>query len=117
MIRHPPRSPLFPYTTLFRSLVLLPCRIFKEAVNLRWRPNFAPFHPEQIFAGLHFHARLRERGPEFRVPVLPIVNPHKAVTPVFDFVVRAEQAAFHFPRLGHRSEEHTSELQSQSNIV
>src|SRR2546430_7744166 len=70
MIRHPPRSPLFPYTTLFRSLDLLPCRIFKEAVNLRWRPNFAPFHPEQIFAGLHFHARLRERGPEFRVPVL-----------------------------------------------
>src|SRR5437879_525923 len=53
------------------NLDLLPCRIFKEAVNLRWRPNFAPFHSQQIFAGLHFHARLRERAPEFRAAVPP----------------------------------------------
>src|SRR2546430_12033356 len=60
MIRRPPRSTLFPYTTLFRSLV----------------------SPGQIeVAELH-------RG-----------NPGK------DFVLLA------------RSEEHTSELQSQSNLV
>src|SRR5688572_32889363 len=54
MIRRPPRSTLFPYTTLFRS-----------------------------------HARDRRRGrPRGRLPRFP-----------------------------HRSEEHTSELQSQSNLV
>src|SRR2546422_7388895 len=29
MIRRPPRSTLFPYTTLFRSEVLADCKIFK----------------------------------------------------------------------------------------
>src|SRR2546422_9012384 len=28
MIRRPPRSPLFPYTTLFRSLLMVPCARF-----------------------------------------------------------------------------------------
>src|SRR2546427_6856724 len=65
MIRRPPRSTLFPYTTLFRSAVQ---------------------HP-----GAHGHPRgdcaQRARGAG---------NPGSA---------------------GHRSEEHTSELQSQSNLV
>src|SRR2546430_10284147 len=62
MIRRPPRSTLFPYTTLFRS-------------------------------------RLRERRDDARR--------------------RALHARLLFARAGHppRSEEHTSELQSQSNLV
>src|SRR2546430_13446016 len=58
MIRRPPRSTLFPYTTLFRS------------------------PPRTV-------ARLRPVGPRW--------SPHSGPTP--------------------RSEEHTSELQSQSNLV
>src|SRR2546430_9886204 len=62
MIRRPPRSTLFPYTTLFRSWQG-PCR------HQQWTP-----------------ARPEGRGRPRRRPVL-------------------------------RSEEHTSELQSQSNLV
>src|SRR2546430_13525136 len=70
MIRRPPRSTLFPYTTLFRSLT-------------------------QVDADSH--QRLRDFGREAR-----------------DDDRGAEQAG----RLdGLRSEEHTSELQSQSNLV
>src|SRR2546430_3316403 len=66
MIRHPPRSPLFPYPTLFRSLT----------------------------AGASLRRRRRSR---------------------VSLYVRAGAAA----RVGGRvrSEEHTSELQSQSNLV
>src|SRR2546430_7475367 len=67
MIRRPPRSTLFPYTTLFRS-------------------------PERRAVGSH-HDHVASRL-------------HVAAPPV----VRA------LPRHG-RSEEHTSELQSQSNLV
>src|SRR2546430_8698648 len=63
MIRRPPRSTLFPYTTLFRS-------------RLRGR---------EVFRRID----VRERG--------------------------ARPIDVH--RLGTRSEEHTSELQSQSNLV
>src|SRR5438270_2033513 len=58
MIRRPPRSTLFPYTTLFRSVV----------------------------------DRLTGRGPERSVGLVPRT-------------------------IDYRSEEHTSELQSQSNLV
>src|SRR2546427_7877673 len=70
MIRRPPRSTLFPYTTLFRSLVRL------EAV------------PREV---------LRE------MQMVPGVGIHG--------VRRGDS------RLAVRSEEHTSELQSQSNLV
>src|SRR3989475_6709321 len=70
MIRRPPRSTLFPYTTLFRSEVA---------------------RPPQRSAALRDADRVhRPRGGERQVD----------------------------PRIAHhRSEEHTSELQSQSNLV
>src|SRR2546427_3258112 len=79
MIRRPPRSTLFPYTTLFRS-----------SLDLSW------LSPLLIFAG------------------------------VVMFVSREKSAAGRIGRvlvglglitLALRSEEHTSELQSQSNLV
>src|SRR2546430_5707580 len=79
MIRRPPRSTLFPYTTLFRSLNNL-------ADTYRERQNYAGAEP------LYKQA-------------LAIVE--KAVGP-------------EDPEAGNslnRSEEHTSELQSQSNLV
>src|SRR2546430_7173668 len=68
MIRRPPRSTLFPYTTLFRSLAA--------------PPSGAPRAPDRI------RGDGRPRGLRVDAPL---------------------------PR--GRSEEHTSELQSQSNLV
>src|SRR2546430_5630735 len=78
MIRRPPRSTLFPYTTLFRS----------SASHRATEPPPAPTS--------------RHR--------------HPAPTPVpsrFRNVTGSNKAS----RLANRSEEHTSELQSQSNLV
>src|SRR2546430_6958508 len=70
MIRRPPRSTLFPYTTLFRSL--------------GHQPGPAGHHPEQLLGDQR----------ESQVGVSGRPRPARC-----------------------RSEEHTSELQSQSNLV
>src|SRR2546430_11180240 len=83
MIRRPPRSTLFPYTTLFRSAIhRVPCdrerldqRTLKRRDRRRKRVCHAPLH----------HRVLGETATGTVVPV-------------------------------DRSEEHTSELQSQSNL-
>src|SRR2546427_4446717 len=74
MIRRPPRSTLFPYTTLFRSLG--PEAHHRVEHPARQAPR-GPLHVAQV---------LRER------PEAGVLGPE-------------------------RSEEHTSELQSQSNLV
>src|SRR5688572_31797860 len=92
MIRRPPRSTLFPYTTLFRS---------------------------RIEADLGRDAAAG-RDPRHRVQ-------HGIGTAGVDLEGTAVGVEVGFERLGHaavmteaavvRSEEHTSELQSQSNLV
>src|SRR5438270_4683495 len=72
MIRRPPRSTLFPYTTLFRSRDLLR-------------------HPQHIEASLHE----------------PLLEQRRFSCALCMTEVSADE----------RSEEHTSELQSQSNLV
>src|SRR5256886_5575608 len=84
MIRRPPRSTLFPYTTLFRSQ-----RFVVQAGALAL---LAAVRADRAARGRSHRVRERAR----RVPVA---------------AGRAEA-----PRRG-RSEEHTSELQSQSNLV
>src|SRR2546427_8183563 len=84
MIRRPPRSTLFPYTTLFRSRVCHPERGGKPP------GGGAESGPPRLEPG----ARLR------------------AVPTSAGKAHAARQDA-----LGWRSEEHTSELQSQSNLV
>src|SRR2546430_4153994 len=74
MIRRPPRSTLFPYTTLFRSL-----------------------HSERMERRMAHRIGLPEQRLELRE--------------------RAQQLSPLNGRLRQRSEEHTSELQSQSNLV
>src|SRR2546430_12483051 len=70
MIRRPPKSTLFPYTTLFRSVVLY---FITAGINLQW------------------------------VATAGVAGPSAGTVWVIAFAAR--------------SEEHTSELQSQSNIV
>src|SRR3712207_7138564 len=90
MIRRPPRSTLFPYTTLFRSL------------------------PQPPGAGLR-HRRRHLRHPRGRSALARREGedvPHHDVA----FVDQAEAVLGHLFRLG-RSEEHTSELQSRQYLV
>src|SRR5688572_32521797 len=77
MIRRPPRSTLFPYTTLFRS-----------------RPGAGLADPAGVGLRRHGVAEVLEGVEDLHGAVL-------------DAVLVA----------GSRSEEHTSELQSQSNLV
>src|SRR2546425_3938417 len=93
MIRRPPRSTLFPYTTLFRSAVLPVAvkivghaRVGRHVVHLRDREHDA---------GPVLAARERDARPA-------VVRDHHAVG------VR---------RIDPRSEEHTSELQSLAYLV
>src|SRR2546427_2694370 len=93
MIRRPPRSTLFPYTTLFRSV---------GAVHPDPRPGVTA---ERVL-------------PASMVPNTPGAAEAYAaarIAPaVLDGLYCHCDCSKHF---GHRSEEHTSELQSQSNLV
>src|SRR5438270_1390311 len=76
MIRRPPRSTLFPYTTLFRSLCLPRCSRWPRGCDEGKCPGLSPSEGFFRFA--------KDSIPDCRT---------------------------------ERSEEHTSELQSQSNLV
>src|SRR3712207_7168718 len=85
MIRRPPRSTLFPYTTLFRS------RHCTKVARHAKRPDHV--------AGQTIAAS----GADMRRPRAPL----RCCNPSFDEVEAAP----------HRSEEHTSELQSRQYLV
>src|SRR2546430_12210885 len=78
MIRRPPRSTLFPYTTLFRS------------IPVAWFPTRVVVDHDTVYVT---NAKGHGTGP----------NIYRFSAPNDNFV--------------DRSEEHTSELQSQSNLV
>src|SRR2546430_9128585 len=89
MIRRPPRSTLFPYTTLFRSKGF---GEFDEQRHARRRAGATARDDDRI---LGRHQQFRGLADRTRVAGRRRVD--------VDF--------------GKRSEEHTSELQSQSNLV
>src|SRR2546427_5301656 len=84
MIRRPPRSTLFPYTTLFRSHIF----------GTRFRYNEATGEVDSI---------IRASAGWGKITVLE--------------ELRANLGISHDSIIYMRSEEHTSELQSQSNLV
>src|SRR2546427_7202997 len=79
MIRRPPRSTLFPYTTLFRSCPTTPMRLGSISGRVARKDS-------AFLVSLTCSLQMTR-------PRLPSLSPHP------------------------RSEEHTSELQSQSNLV
>src|SRR5205085_10989363 len=94
----PPRSTLFPYTTLFRSTV-------------------ASY--EELGTQFQFATRVMGLGPLVD-GVLPGIGIIGGGDPCLDghfFDDEPEQAFRQWADHFHRSEEHTSELQSQSNLV
>src|SRR2546430_13309400 len=91
MIRRPPRSTLFPYTTLFRSEQL----------------NVGPISWSKI-CGCDCVARLLLRKGFATIDeVQAFLQPR----------LKSLSNPFSLPNMEARSEEHTSELQSQSNLV
>src|SRR5256885_14998287 len=99
MIRRPPRSTLFPYTTLFRSVMgrkitIDSATLFNkglEMIEARWL-----FDVEMARVGV-------------------LVHPQSVVHSMVEFVDGSLLAQLSTPDM--RSEEHTSELQSPCNIV
>src|SRR5688572_32442353 len=95
MIRRPPRSTLFPYTTLFRSrgaAVALSLRAHRLLGRVR-PPGETPVADRGAVAGLVVRRRQAEGDRCQARPVMATIEG------------------------APRSEEHTSELQSQSNLV
>src|SRR3989475_13240297 len=99
MIRRPPRSTLFPYTTLFRS-------------SERQRDL------ARLVRGFNVRRRseLDERNPQAVQPIDDLV-PGLSELPRGVFLQEDRRDADPLPVRLERSEEHTSELQSQSNLV
>src|SRR2546430_14639706 len=99
MIRRPPRSTLFPYTTLFRS---------RRREHDRDEP---PVHELAAIGG--------------QAPAQDLLEPRRGTAPLLaalrveDLLGPVAVAVLELDDLGlqDRSEEHTSELQSQSNLV
>src|SRR3712207_8601508 len=95
MIRRPPRSTLFPYTTLFRS----------HAQGRR----LSEMH-EELLAGL--------RPAVFALAYRMLGSVAEAEDVVQEALLRLHRAlAAHEPIASPRSEEHTSELQSRQYLV
>src|SRR3712207_7466913 len=92
MIRRPPRSTLFPYTTLFRSRGLT-TRIHEDT-----RRNTKKEHPSTYNGGD------RDRVSRSREQAMTNQQPLHLSTDLYQALVR-------------RSEEHTSELQSRQYLV
>ena len=109
MIRRPPRSTLFPYTTLFRSYNL--CEFAP-----RIRKNFARTPPMVDIPNLlEIQKKSFERFLQLNVDMekredIGLQNVFHSVFPIKDF---NDTASLEFVR----SEEHTSELQSRRNLV
>src|SRR2546430_14893293 len=99
MIRRPPRSTLFPYTTLFRS-----AGRFQHCINK-----------------LDSFDAVRNTGHQQRIWIRRTVFPSRCDLFGEVAVKLSErlQISFRMPTgyASRRSEEHTSELQSQSNLV
>src|SRR3712207_8805474 len=95
MKRHPPRSTLFPYTTLFRSLADRPAREGADRLAELARA------PDGVAAPERHRPRHARRRRDDDAVARDVLDPPRR---------RAEQERL-------RSEEHTSELQSRQYLV
>src|SRR5690348_17856167 len=90
MLRRPPRSTLFPYTTLFRSPSNAYCVCEEAAMDFASARAFCPAYSESNAAMALVSSRTSSTGRENHLSIERFIN---------------------------RSEEHTSELQSPVHLV
>src|SRR2546430_5150808 len=98
MIRRPPSSTLFPYTTLFRSK--------RQDVVIPPSPEGRSAPPDERLTESSRHGPLPKVAADGARAANAYASPVKAIP-----------GKPNAPRVAIRSEEHTSELQSQSNLV
>src|SRR2546427_8044903 len=107
MIRRPPRSTLFPYTTLFRSA--LKGVLWVVGKLERWKVGrtdpLVTFELSNVPS-----VQLTRR--QFLARATYVYAGAGAALSGYGI-----WSAYRLPEVTHRSEEHTSELQSQSNLV
>src|SRR3712207_9503357 len=99
MIRRPPRSTLFPYTTLFRSVQPGPAGRGSGRVGELPTPVGEPESAERV------HARA------------PLGAPEPQAAAAVPFRIEGRRAFAQRQHERARSEEHTSELQSRQYLV
>src|SRR5258708_38543983 len=99
MIRRPPRSTLFPYTTLFRSA----CAETGTSVNMH----------------IGSSSKMRATSPDAPNGIGVVLTFENSATSLVDFLFSGVLARFPDLKLANseRSEEHTSELQSPDHLV
>src|SRR2546421_2407028 len=98
MIRRPPRSTLFPITPLFRSRATHPLQHPAPVIE-----------PQPLAVGEHAQVRVRDQN--------LVANPHLRVLTYGEGLRLDDWRPFITPSTTTRSEEHTSELQSRSDLV
>src|SRR3712207_9469837 len=99
MIRRPPRSTLFPYTTLFRSPFDATSKVYKCAHNRYKCKN----------TGKYFNVKV---GTIFEDTKIPLQKWFMAL-----YIFSSQKKGISSHQLAKRSEEHTSELQSRQYLV
>src|SRR2546429_9971667 len=99
MIRRPPRSTLFPYTTLFRSLWAA-----LTAGGLETRKA-------------EVETYVPDGGPPTNLVVIPQAAASRLTEARISEVLTALRRGTNLIVVGRRSEEHTSELQSRLHLV
>src|SRR3712207_9544866 len=99
MIRRPPRSTLFPYTTLFRSPFAM--QIANSVVVALYNKGLLTYGGNDAVAAMSIIASIST------IIFMPIFGINQGVQPILGYNYGAKL----------RSEEHTSELQSRQYLV
>src|SRR3989304_7060343 len=97
MIRRPPRSTLFPYTTLFRSGVHARAALFPRPVgaSARFRPRRSEEHTSELQSRLHLVCRLLLEKKNQQYPYPPAERRHAKSFVVGPYSVRTRPVATH----------------------
>src|SRR3712207_7693507 len=107
MIRRPPRSTLFPYTTLFRSHIIMGVRQVEVATEKVAADKEVSMLLQHMILSHHYEA-------EYGSPKKPMIPEAELLhhLDIMDARMYDMQKA-----ISERSEEHTSELQSRQYLV
>src|SRR3989338_2240709 len=131
MIRRPPRSTLFPYTTLFRSPIAKVCAIsnhacdscsrnfttWASAVGDRKSTRLNSSHSSISYAVFFFNDTATTEIYTLSLHDALPISYRESLRDIESCLRFMQPKLYHMGIRGRRSEEHTSELQSQFHLV